>query len=134
MTLTARQRRDLLKELSTTFPGLEFDPQAFDVFLNAEDHGGWRGKSAAGWLKSVNQRGEIVPEAAGKFCQSELDRLRLHQYCRRSGVSDLESFVAVMAWGGMSVKTAFLLRLLRLRPRIGTLRGDDVGARLVPPN
>jgi hypothetical protein len=108
MTLTPKQRDDLVEKLSTSFPELAFDRNAFDKFFDITDHGGWKGKSAAGWLESVNLRERIVSKNDGHFCPKELDRQKLHEYCRQTGVSDLESFVAVMAWGGMSVRNGRL--------------------------
>jgi hypothetical protein len=104
MTLTPKQRKNLLDELSTTFPALTFDRSAFDVFFDVKDHGGWEGKSATDWLRSVNLRGQVVAETEGNFCSKELDRKALRDYCHPKNASDIESFVAVMAWGEMSIR------------------------------
>jgi hypothetical protein len=108
LTLSPKQRRDLVEELATTFPDLAFDRNAFDIFLDARDPGHWKGTSAAGWLRSVNLRERLVPETDANFCAKALDRKTLRAYCRQNDVSDLETFVAVMAWGGMSVRNGRL--------------------------
>lgn len=108
LTLSSKQRRDLIEKLATTFPDLAFDRNAFDIFLDAADHGRWKGKAAAGWLRSVNLRDRLVPETDVNVCTTAQDRKTLRAYCRQNDVSDLETFVAVMAWGGMSVRNGRL--------------------------
>jgi hypothetical protein len=114
MTLTPKQRTDLLDDPSTTFPRLAFDKNAIDRFFEIEDHGRWRGKSALNWLRSVNLRDQIVAETEGDFCSTELDRKALRDYCYPKSASEIESFVAVMAWGEMSIRNGrHALRLKR---------------------
>jgi hypothetical protein len=108
LTLSPKQRRDLVEELATTFPELAFDRSALDIFLDASDHGRWKGKSAAGWFRSVNLRDRLVPDTDANFCTTAQDRKTLRAYCRQNDVSDLETLVAVMAWGGMSVRNGRL--------------------------
>src|SRR5271157_824321 len=74
MTPAPKQRSELLEDLSTTFPDMAFDRNAFDCFLEIKDHGGWEGKSALDWLRTVNLRDQIVAETEGNFCSKALDR------------------------------------------------------------
>lgn len=114
LTLSPKQRRAPIEELATTFPDLGFDRSAFEIFLDAGDHGHWKGKAADGWLRSVNLRDRLVPDTNVHLCANALDRKALRAYCRQNDASDLETFVAVMAWGGMSVRNG---RLALREPR-----------------
>jgi hypothetical protein len=82
---------------------LSWDEKALKVLFDSENPK-WGGRSAQEWLRSVNQQGEIIPESSGRFADGKLDRNALRTYCRDESVSDLECFVAVMAWGMMSAK------------------------------